>query len=201
MAAISSREALELPADAGAQRVERHALDMGEMAHGEVAIGRLAGRDGESAIAQHGRGDAERRRGIDERVPGDLGIVVGVAVDDAGRQGQAASRHRLLGRAELATDLGDLPAGHPEVAAHGRAAGPVVDFGILDDQVKHFGSLDFRHGVTRRQPFPVRSALNEAMSDANDEALLSRLVGALAPARQRVPPAAFGRIEHAPPRC
>jgi len=27
-------------------------------------------------------------------------------------------------------------------------------------------------------------ALNKAMSDANDEALLSRLVGALAPARQ-----------------
>jgi hypothetical protein len=40
---------------------------------------------------------------------------------------------------------------------------------------------DFRHGVTARQPFPVPLALNKAMSDANDEALLSRLVGALAP--------------------
>jgi predicted nucleotidyltransferase len=40
---------------------------------------------------------------------------------------------------------------------------------------------DFRHGVTLRQPFPAPLALFEAMSDANDEALLSRLVGALAP--------------------
>src|SRR5215207_8972929 len=43
---------------------------------------------------------------------------------------------------------------------------------------------DFRHGVTPRQPFPVPLAPNRAMSDANDEALLSHLVGALAPARQ-----------------
>src|SRR5918993_51403 len=40
---------------------------------------------------------------------------------------------------------------------------------------------DFRHGVTPRQPFPAPLALNKAMSDANDEALLGRLVGALAP--------------------
>jgi hypothetical protein len=40
---------------------------------------------------------------------------------------------------------------------------------------------DFRHGVTLEQPFPDPSALNKAMSDANDEALLSRLVVALAP--------------------
>src|SRR4029453_16601702 len=40
---------------------------------------------------------------------------------------------------------------------------------------------DFRHGVTPRQPFPGPLALNKAMSDANDEALLSRLVVALAP--------------------
>ena len=35
------REALELPADAGAQRLERHALDVGEVAHRQVAV--LAG--------------------------------------------------------------------------------------------------------------------------------------------------------------
>src|SRR4030095_14436923 len=40
---------------------------------------------------------------------------------------------------------------------------------------------DFRHGVTLRQPFPVPWTLNKAMTDANDEALLRRLVGALAP--------------------
>ena len=96
------REALEAPVDAGAQRVERHALDMRQVAHGEVAVRGLAGRDGEAAIAQDGRGDAERRRGIDEGIPGDLRVVMGVAVDDAGRQRQAVGLHRLLGGAELA---------------------------------------------------------------------------------------------------
>jgi hypothetical protein len=64
-----------------------------------------------------------------------------MAVDDAGRQRQAIGLHGLLGSTELAADRGDLAAGHPEVAAHGRAAGPVVDLGILDDQIEHFGSL------------------------------------------------------------
>ena len=54
------RKALEAPADAGAQRVERHALDMGQVTHGEVAVSGFAGRDGEAAIAHHRRGDAER---------------------------------------------------------------------------------------------------------------------------------------------
>jgi hypothetical protein len=40
---------------------------------------------------------------------------------------------------------------------------------------------DFRHGVTPERPFPDPLALNKAMRDANDEALLSRLVVALAP--------------------
>jgi hypothetical protein len=46
------REAFEAPVDAGAEGVERHALDMGQVAHGEVAVGRLAGRDREAAIAE-----------------------------------------------------------------------------------------------------------------------------------------------------
>src|SRR5882724_9702839 len=38
---------------------------------------------------------------------------------------------------------------------------------------------DFQHGVTGVQPFPVRLGLNRAMTDANDEGLLRRLVVAL----------------------
>jgi len=37
--------------------------------------------------------------------------------------------------------------------------------------------------VTLSRPFPVPLTLNDAMSDANDEALPSRLIVALAPAR------------------
>ena len=139
------REALELPADAGAQRIERHALDMGEMAHGEVAVLRLAGRDGEAAVAQDCRGDPQRRRGIDERIPGDLRVVVGVAVDDAGRQGQAIGLHGLLRGSELGAAMwsnrGDSARRHAEVAAYGRRARAVEDFRVLDHQIEHLGFL------------------------------------------------------------
>ena len=112
------RKALELPADTGTQRIERHAFDMGEVAHREIAILRLAGGDGEAAIAEHGRRDAECRRGIDERVPGDLGIVVGVAVDDAGREGEASGLDRLLRRTEFRADRGNPTVADAEVAFH-----------------------------------------------------------------------------------
>ena len=64
-----------------------------------------AGRDREAAVADHRRRDAERRRGPQRRVPGDLRVEVGVAVDDAGHS--AGRRHRscaLPPRAELRAD-------------------------------------------------------------------------------------------------
>ena len=131
------REALEAPVDAGAQRVERHALDMGQVAHREVAVGGLAGRDGEAAIAEDRRGDAQRRRGIDERVPGDLRVVVGVAVDDAGRERQPVGLHGLAGGPEIRPDRGDFPVPDAEVAVDRLGPRAVVDFRILDDQVEH----------------------------------------------------------------
>ena len=70
-----------------------------------------------------------------------------------GRQRQAVGLHRLVGCAELAADGGDLPGGHPEVAVHGRAASPVVDFGVLDDQVEHFGSSGFASWCRRGNIF------------------------------------------------
>ena len=131
------REALEAPVDAGAQRVERHALDMGEVAHGEVAVGRLAGRDGEAAIAQDRRGDAQRRRRIDEGVPGDLRVVVGVAVDDARGQREPVGLHGLPGGAQSGADRGDFAVLDAEVALDRLGARTVVDFRVLDDQVEH----------------------------------------------------------------
>ncbi len=68
-----------------------------------------------------------------------------VAVDDAGRQREPVGLHRFLGRAQGATalmlaDRLDLAIGDAEVATHGRIAGAVVNFRILDDQVEHLGS-------------------------------------------------------------
>ena len=145
-------------------------------------------------------------------IPGDLRVVVGVAVDDAGHQRQAVGLHRLLRCAEPAADVGDPAAGHAEVAAHGRAPEPSKISASLITRSNIMAPPDFRHGVTPRQPFPGPLALNRAMSDANDEALLSRLVAALVsvPSMPRLSTSwsrslprlsVFGRIEQAPPRC
>ncbi len=108
---------LELPADPGAQHLERHALDLGQVAHHALALGRAAGGDGEAAVADHRAGDAQRRARREPRVPGDLGVVVGVVVDDSRHQGEPLRVERFARRAELAPERGDAPAGHGEVAA------------------------------------------------------------------------------------
>ena len=93
-------ERLELPCDALPQHVQRHAFDLREIAHCDVAVLRLARRDGESAIANHRRGHAECRRRPDMRIPGDLGVEVRVAVDDARHQREIVGcDHLACGRA------------------------------------------------------------------------------------------------------
>src|SRR6185436_10176862 len=82
------REGFETPIDAGAQRLERHALDVGEVAHGEVTIRRPAWRKREAAVAHHHRGDPERGRRIGKRIPGNLRVVVSMGVDDSRHQRQ-----------------------------------------------------------------------------------------------------------------
>ena len=60
------------------------------------AVGGLARRDGEAAVADHCGSHAERGGGLERRVPGDLRVVMGVAVDDAGHQGQPVGIHHLF---------------------------------------------------------------------------------------------------------
>ena len=62
-------DGLEVPADALAQHVERHAFHLREVAHHELAVAAAAGRDGEAAVADHRGGDAERGRGRDAADP------------------------------------------------------------------------------------------------------------------------------------
>ena len=87
-------ECLEFPRNALPQYVQRHAFDLREIAHRDVAVLRLARRDGESAIADHRRRDAQRRRRPHTGVPRDLGVEVGVTVDNARHQRAAVGRDR-----------------------------------------------------------------------------------------------------------
>ena len=76
-------EGLPVPVDAVLERGERHALDLRHHPADVVGVARLDRREGEAAVAADDRGHAVhvRRRGA--RVPEELGVVVGVRVDEA----------------------------------------------------------------------------------------------------------------------
>jgi hypothetical protein len=102
---------------------------------------RPAGRDREAAVADHGGGDAERRRGRERRVPGDLGVEVGVAVDDAGHQRQAVGLDDAPGTLRVADarrDAHDPSLGDGDVGPSGRRAAAVEQLGAADQEVDHY---------------------------------------------------------------
>ena len=80
---------LPVPLDGLAQRRAGDALDaLHEADEPVVAVGR-GGREADAAVAHHHGGDAVPDRRREQRVPGDLAVVVGVHVDEAGGDGEA----------------------------------------------------------------------------------------------------------------
>ncbi|MEY4073526.1 MAG: hypothetical protein RJA29_883 [Pseudomonadota bacterium] len=113
------RKGLEIPFNALTQHIQRHALHLREITHGDVAVGGLAGGDGEATIADDCRGDTQRRRRAHTGVPGNLGIKVGVAVDDAGHEGQARAIDHLPGlQGELRSHGADAALAHGQITDH-----------------------------------------------------------------------------------
>ena len=110
-------ERLPLPVDALLEGGERHALDLGHHAAQVVGVVGMERREGEAAVAGHEGGHAVDvgRRG--ERVPEELGVVVGVRVDEAGAHDEAA-RIELVARG-----VGDAVGG---VVAEGDGDDPSV---------------------------------------------------------------------------
>ena len=76
-------ERLELPGDSGRERVGVHPLDVLERVHDHVVVLGSARGDGEPAVAGHHRGDPVVGRRLQLGVPEDLGVEVGVDVDEA----------------------------------------------------------------------------------------------------------------------
>ena len=130
-------EILPCPANAHAQRLDRHPLDEEEQLHKRLAVRGPAGRDRESAVpGDDGRHAVPGRRG-GERVPEELAVVVGVEVDEARREDEAGTVD--LGRPALRhpTD-GDDPVAHDrEVTADGLGSRPVAERRAADDEVGH----------------------------------------------------------------
>ena len=134
-------EALERPvaADAREQRVERHALDALERAQHQLAVRRSRGGDAEAAVAHDDRRDPVPGRDRQHAVPEDLGVVVRVDVDEAGRDDRALGVERAAGGAADVAQRGDAAATDAEVAAPRRGARAVDQRAAADQEVEVLG--------------------------------------------------------------
>jgi hypothetical protein len=102
------RKGHPVPRHAGLHGGKRDCLDARHGEHGALAFGRPHRREAEAAVADHNRGDAVPARERAIGIPEQLGVVVGMQVDEARRHDQAAGVDDMVGvgGADVA-DLGD----------------------------------------------------------------------------------------------
>ena len=94
-----------VPGQARLQRGQRHALDPRHHPRDVVDVLRRHGRQGEAAVAAEHGGHAVQRRRAGVGVPEELGVVVGVQVDEAGGDQHAGGvDHRVGRRAGIGPD-------------------------------------------------------------------------------------------------
>jgi hypothetical protein len=130
-----------LPVEAGAQRVERHALDPGQHPGEVVLLVGPRGRQREAAVSTEDCGDAVlygRARG---RIPEQLSVVVGVQVDEARCERLSGRINGFRGLLVDITDGNDPPVAHADVAMSGGCACAVDDLGISDEYIQHCSLL------------------------------------------------------------
>ena len=102
-------EGFKVPVNALLQHIQRHAFDLGQIAHGQFTVAGTAWRNREAAVANDGCGHTHGGRGPDIRIPRDLCVKVGIRIDDAWHQRQS-------GRVNLTTG------GERQVCTHGKDA-------------------------------------------------------------------------------
>ena len=133
-----SPKRLPLPRHALLEGHEGHALDLGHHPAGVVGVGLLQRRQREAAVAADDAGDAvpARRRG--QRVPVELGVVVGVGVDEAGRDDQVGGVDRRAPPARSTVPTATMrPSLMPTSARRPGAARAVDDRPAGDRVIEH----------------------------------------------------------------
>ena len=135
-----------VPEHAGLHRVERDCLGAGHGEHGAVAFFGPHGGEAEAAVAKHDGGDAVPAGDRAVGVPLDLGVVVGVEVDEAGRDDQPFGVEHLVGvggahgaadlrhAAVFDADIG-LEPGHSRAIDHRAALDQDIELGHLSAPV------------------------------------------------------------------
>ena len=111
-----------------------------EVAHDEVALVGPGRRQREAAVAHDHAGDAVPARAGAERVPEHLGVHVGVAVDEAGRDHVAFGVDLVGAPFADAADGGDAAPPDADIGAIARQPRTVDDVTVADHQVVLHGS-------------------------------------------------------------
>ena len=93
--------------------------------------------------------------GLGQAIPHELRIVVGVRIDEPGREHEALRVDRFGGIARNVADRDDPPVTHGDGAGERRAARTVADAGILDEQIETHNVLSnlIGDGGENRPPF------------------------------------------------
>ena len=132
---------LEAPVDALVEGIHRHAFDVLEGPHDDVAMLRAGGGDAEAAVAHDDAGHPVPARRGQVAVPEDLGVVVGVDVDEPGSQYKPSRSITSvpLGRRQPtgSVDAGDAVALDGHVGRPGRAARTVDQRGSPQKKIHH----------------------------------------------------------------
>ncbi len=117
------------------ERVEGHTLHFLQRPHGGPAVLGAHGRDTETAVTDHGCGNAMPGRDAEAAIPDDLGVVVGVDVDKAGADNAPRCINGLCGTIRRSAKRHDAAVDNANVAANAVGATAVDDSAIDDLQV------------------------------------------------------------------
>ena len=138
-AAMYSRERLEAPVDPGVERLHRHALDVLEGADDDFPVLGPRRGDPEAAVAHDHAGHPVPAGRGEVAVPQDLGVVVGVDVDEPGSQRQPVEVDYLGPGAGCefpgTADRGDAVTGHRDLGGTARVAAPVDQPGRTQQKI------------------------------------------------------------------
>ncbi len=140
-------EGLPPPVDALLKGSQRDLLDEVEEAGEGIAVLGAARGEGDAAVARHHRGDPVVHRRGPERIPAELGIEMGVGVDEPRRHHQSAGVDDLGGFDVIeAPDRQDVAVADGDIAPEAGHARSVDHDAALDQHVTLHGHRPPPHG-------------------------------------------------------
>ena len=127
---------LPVPCETFMQRRAGNVLDAFHQAHEAIAVGFFHRREADAAIAHDHRGDAVIHGRFQFLVPGNLAVIMGVQVDEAGRHDGPCGVDHLFCVFGAGPDFGDASVFHADIGANGLAAVAVINKAAGDFEIE-----------------------------------------------------------------